>query len=63
MVIEKKNVIEEKITRYSSGIELAKELNQRFHADHDYYSDILSRYEKLLKFYKDLKICKDFTRK
>jgi len=51
-------VIDEKITRYSIGITLAKELSQRRYADHNYYDDLISRYEKFLKFYKDLKIWK-----
>jgi len=56
-------VIDEKITRYSHGIKLAKELDQKRYADHSYYSDIISKYGNLLKFYKDLKISKEFTRK
>lgn len=56
-------MIDEKITRYSNGIALAKELSQRRCADHIYYDDLITRYERFLKFYKGLKIWKELSKK
>ncbi|MFX0038909.1 MAG: hypothetical protein ACFFCY_10175 [Promethearchaeota archaeon] len=55
-------MIEEKILRYKNGIVLAKELSRKKYADHDYYNDLVSRFERILKFYEDLKVWKDFSR-
>jgi hypothetical protein len=55
-------VIEEKISRYKNGIELAKELSKRKYADHDYYNDIISKFQRILKFYEDLKVWKEFSK-
>jgi hypothetical protein len=55
-------VIEEKILLYKNGIALAKELSRKKYADHDYYNDLVSRFERILKFYEDLKVWKDFSR-
>jgi len=54
-------VIDEKITRYKNGIVSAKELSKRKHADLDYYNNAISKFEKILRFYEDLKTWKDFT--
>jgi hypothetical protein len=55
-------VIEEKILRYKNGIALAKELSKRKYADHDYYNDLISRFQKILKFYEDLRVWKEFSK-
>ncbi|MFX0002784.1 MAG: hypothetical protein ACFE9C_00420 [Candidatus Hodarchaeota archaeon] len=55
-------MIEEKILRYKNGIALAKELSRKKHADHDYYNDLVSKFERILKFYEDLKVWKEFSR-
>lgn len=57
----KRDVIDEKITRYKNGITLARDLSQRRYADQNYYDNLISRFEKFLKFYKDLKIWKDLS--
>ena len=56
-------MIDEKIARYKSGILAAKELNKREHADHAYYDSKISKFEKILKFYEDLKVWKEFSGK
>ena len=55
-------MIDEKITRYKNGIAIAKELSKRKHADHDYYDNLVSKFEKILKFYEDLKVWKEFSK-
>lgn len=55
-------MIDEKIVRYTEGITLARELSQRSYADHPYYDDLITRFEKFLKFYKDLKIWKELRK-
>jgi hypothetical protein len=49
-------VIDEKITRYQSEITLAKKLSHMAYADTDYYEDMVNRFEKILRFYEDLKV-------
>ncbi len=57
----KSNVIDEKITRYKIGITLARDLSQKKYADQKYYDNLITRFEKFLKFYKDLKIWKGLS--
>ena len=54
-------MIEEKIARYKNGIVAAKELSKRRYADRIYYNDLISKFEKILRFYEDLKTWKEFT--
>jgi hypothetical protein len=54
-------VIEEKILRYKNGIALAKELSRKKYADLNYYNDLISKFERILKFYEDLKVWKRFS--
>jgi hypothetical protein len=56
-------VIEEKILRYKNGIALAKELSRKKFADLNYYNDLISKFERILKFYEDLKVWKRFSEK
>jgi hypothetical protein len=49
-------VIDEKINRYKSEITLAKKLSRMAYADRDYYEDMINRFEKILRFYEDLKV-------
>lgn len=58
---QKRDVIDEKITQYKNGITLARDLSQRRYADQEYYDNLISRFEKFLKFYKDLKIWKGLS--
>ena len=56
-------MIEEKIERYKNGILAAKELNKAKYADHVYFENKIAKFEKILKFYEDLKVWKEFTGK
>ena len=56
-------MIEEKITRYRHSITLAKQLSKNKYADRDYYDNIIFRFEKILKFYEDLKVWNEFSKK
>ncbi len=49
-------MIDEKINRYKSEITLAKKLSRMAYADRYYYEDMISRFEKILRFYEDLKV-------
>ncbi len=49
-------MIDEKITRYRSEIILAKKLSRMAYADSDYYEDMVNKFEKILRFYEDLKV-------
>ncbi|NVM38592.1 MAG: hypothetical protein HWN81_23590 [Candidatus Lokiarchaeota archaeon] len=55
-------MIDEKITRYKNGIIAAKELSKRNFADRTYYNNLVSKFEKILRFYEDLKTWKEFTK-
>lgn len=55
-------MIDEKIIRYKNGIVIAKELSKRKHANPNYYYDIISKFEKILKFYQNLKVWKEFSK-
>jgi len=54
-------VIEEKISRYKNNIIIAKEISKNKYADHEYYNKLITKLEKILKFYENLKIWKDLT--
>ena len=54
-------MIDEKIIRYKNGITLARKLSKSKYADHNYYDDLISKFEKILKFYEDLKVWKEFS--
>ncbi len=53
-------MIDEKISRYKNGIVAAKQLSKRMYADQDYYNNLVSKFEKILRFYEDLKTWKSF---
>lgn len=53
-------MIDEKINRYKQEINLAKRLSSLKHADQDYYDNLIIRFEKILRFYEDLKIWRKF---
>jgi hypothetical protein len=55
-------VIDEKITRYKNSIEIAKEISRRKYADQDYYDKLISKFEKILRFYENLKVWKEFSK-
>jgi hypothetical protein len=56
-------VIDEKIVRYKNGIAIAQKLSKRKYADHNYYDKLISKFERILKFYEDLKVWKEFSEK
>ncbi len=49
-------MIDEKIIRYKNEIGLAKKLARMAYADRDYYEDMVNKFEKILRFYEDLKV-------
>ncbi|MBY8989210.1 MAG: hypothetical protein KGD58_00520 [Candidatus Lokiarchaeota archaeon] len=53
-------MIDEKINRYKQEIDLAKSLSSLKHADRDYYENLIIRFEKILRFYEDLKIWREY---
>ena len=55
-------MIEEKISRYKNGIALAKELSKRKYAVLDYYNNLISKFQRILKFYEDLRVWKEFSK-
>ncbi|MFX1571855.1 MAG: hypothetical protein ACFFB0_03825 [Promethearchaeota archaeon] len=48
-------MIEDKIRRYRNEITLARELSKMRYADTDYYENLIIKFEKILRFYEDLK--------
>jgi len=48
-------VIEDKILRYKENLTLALKLANNQYADHEYYEKMVSRLEKMLVFYKNLR--------
>ena len=49
-------MIEDKIGKYKENLTLAQNLANNQYADHEYYEDIVSRLEKMLIFYENLKV-------
>ena len=49
-------MIDKTLERYKRDIAIAKQLNEYKYADHEYYESVISKFEKLLKFYEDLKL-------
>jgi len=48
-------VIEDKIIRYRNNIELAKRLATHKYAEKEYYEEMVTSLERVLKFYERLK--------
>lgn len=55
-------MIDEKIQRYKNGITIARELSKGKYADYDYYKNLISKFERILKFYEDLKVWRDYSK-
>jgi len=49
-------VIDEKINLYKHEISLAKKISSMKHADRDYYENLIIKFEKIIRFYENLKI-------
>ena len=56
-------MIEDKIVKYKENLTLAQKLANNQYADHDYYDKMVSRLEKMLIFYENLKVWKDNSEK
>ena len=49
-------MIDEKINLYKHEISRAKKISSMKHADRDYYENLIIKFEKIIKFYENLKI-------
>jgi len=56
-------VIEDKIIKYKENLTLAQKLAINQHADYEYYDKMVSRLEKMLNFYENLKVWKENSEK
>jgi hypothetical protein len=56
-------VIEDKLVKYRENLTLALKLANNQCADHEYYEKMVSRLEKMLIFYENLKIWKENSEK
>ena len=54
-------MIEDKILQYKNSLALAEKLVKNQYADRDYYEEMISRLERMLKFYKNLKMWKEIS--
>ena len=54
-------MIEDKIIRYKDDLALARTLAKKQYADHDYYDNMVSKLEKILNFYQNLKVWKEVS--
>ncbi|HUW89764.1 MAG TPA: hypothetical protein VMV43_04520 [Candidatus Nanopelagicaceae bacterium] len=52
-------MIEDKILRYKENLTLARNLAKKQYADHDYYEIMVSKLEKMLNFYENLKVWRE----
>jgi len=55
-------VIEDKITQYQKELILAKNVVMSKYADQEYYEIMISRLEKMLKFYENLRSWKKLSK-
>jgi len=53
-------VIEEKLTKFRDELQTAKNLINNRYADRDYYKEMISHLEKMIKFYERLKLWKEY---
>ncbi len=51
-------MIEHKIVKYKENLTLALKLANNQYADHEYYEKMVSRLEKVLTFYENLRVWK-----
>ena len=56
-------MIEDKLVKYKENLTLALKLANNQYADHEYYEKMVSRLEKMLIFYKNLKVWKENSEK
>ena len=55
-------MIDDKILRYKNNLALAEKLVKNQYADLDYYEEMISRLERMLKFYENLKMWKEISK-
>jgi hypothetical protein len=48
-------LLDKKIERYKRDLELAKRLKKNKYADQYYYDELISKFEKFLRYYEHLK--------
>ena len=56
-------MIEDKLVKYKENLTLALKLANNQYADHEYYEKMVSRLEKMLIFYENLKVWKKNSEK
>ncbi|MHA1478060.1 MAG: hypothetical protein ACTSPU_07660 [Promethearchaeota archaeon] len=56
-------MIEDKLVKYKENLTLALKLANNQYADHEYYEKMVSRLEKMLIFYENLKVWKENSEK
>ncbi len=56
-------MIEDKLVKYQENLTLALQLANSQYADHEYYEKMVSRLERLLGFYENLKVWKENSEK
>ncbi len=54
-------MIENKILRYKNSLALAQKLVKNQYADRGYYEEMISRLERMLKFYENLKMWREIS--
>ena len=54
-------MIEDKILQYKNSLALAEKLVKNQYADLDYYEEMISKFERMLKFYENLKMWKEIS--
>ena len=54
-------MIEDKILQYKNSLALAQKLVKNQYADLDYYEEMISRLERMLRFYVNLKMWKEIS--
>ena len=55
-------MIEDKILRYKDNLILARNLVKKQFADHDYYENMIQKLQKMLIFYENLKVWKEYLK-
>jgi len=55
-------VIDDKILQYKTNLALAQKLVKNQYADSDYYEEMISKLERMLKFYENLKMWKEISK-
>ena len=54
-------MIEDKILQYKNSLALAQKMVKNQYADRDYYEEMITRLERILKFYENLKLWKEIS--